>query len=93
MKIPKEFISHLAHEITRELVAAKAIDAPVDVAKLTEHIHAVIQEELSVEDRINDEVRQLLQQYEPDIRAGRLDYRKLFEMTKKKLIAEKKVIL
>ncbi|MDH4099527.1 MAG: DUF507 family protein, partial [Nitrospirota bacterium] len=65
----------------------------VDLAKLTEHLRIAIQEELAVEDRINDEVRQILQQYEADIRAGRLDYRKLFEMTKKKLIAEKKVIL
>jgi uncharacterized protein len=50
-------------------------------------------EELMVEDRINDEVRQILKKFEPEIEKGRLDYRKLFDMTKQKLVRERNVIL
>jgi hypothetical protein len=46
-----------------------------------------------VEDRINDEVRQILKKFEPEIEKGRLDYRKLFDMTKQKIVKERNVIL
>jgi hypothetical protein len=46
-----------------------------------------------VEDRINDEVRQILKKFEPEIEKGRLDYRKLFDMTKQKIVRERNVIL
>lgn len=94
MKLPKEFIAHLAHELTHELAAAGMIGvSPDDINRLTERIRAVILEEMTVEDRLNEEVRELLQKYEAEIKAGRLDYRTLFEMTRKRLIAEKGVIL
>lgn len=93
MKLPKEFIAHLAHEVAHGLVAAGMVEVTDDIHRLQERLYTVIHDEVTVEDRINAEVRELLQKYEAEIKAGRLDYRTLFEMTKKRLIAEKKVIL
>ncbi len=45
------------------------------------------------EDRLNEEVRQLLKKYESEIAKGRLDFRKLFDMTKQKLVREKNIVL
>jgi hypothetical protein len=50
-------------------------------------------EELAIEDRINDEVREILKKYTGEIEKGRLDYRKMFELTKKKIVQERGVIL
>ena len=45
------------------------------------------------EDRLNAEVRELLKKYEPEIEKGRLDFKKLFDMTKQKLIKERNLTL
>ena len=54
--------------------------------------HAII-EELSVEDRLNAEVRQLLNAYEQDIERGHVDYQRMFTMVKSKLARERGIIL
>ena len=53
--------------------------------------HAIL-EELSVEDRLNAEVRQLLKAYEQDIERGHVDYQKMFTMVKSKLARERGII-
>lgn len=54
--------------------------------------HVVI-EELSIEDRLNAEVRQLLKAYERQIESGQVDYQKMFTMIKQKLVRERGIIL
>lgn len=54
--------------------------------------HAIV-EELSVEDRLNAEVRNLLKAYEQDIEQGHVDYQRMFTMVKKKLVQERGIIL
>ena len=54
--------------------------------------HAII-EELSVEDRLNAEVRQLLKTYEQDIERGHVDFQRMFTMVKNKLARERGIIL
>jgi hypothetical protein len=60
---------------------------------LVETLEQTVTEELSVEDRLNGEVRQLLKAYEREIEAGRVDYQKMFTMIKQKLVRERGIIL
>ena len=53
----------------------------------------VITHELSAEDRVNAEVRQLLKAYEHQIEQGQVDYQKMFQMVKQKLVRERGIIL
>jgi hypothetical protein len=46
-----------------------------------------------VEDRLNDEVRAILSRHSSDIEQGRMDFRRLFELTKQKLVKERNLIL
>jgi len=52
-----------------------------------------VTEELSIEDRLNAEVRQMLKAYEKDIERGNVDYQKMFTMLKSKLARERGIIL
>jgi hypothetical protein len=52
-----------------------------------------ITEELSVEDRLNAEVRQLMKAYEKDIERGQVDYQKMFTMIKNKFVRDRGIIL
>lgn len=58
-----------------------------------ESLDQVVTDELSIEDRLNSEVRQLLKAYERQIETGQVDYQKMFTMIKQKLVRERGIIL
>ena len=60
---------------------------------LVEVLNRAITDELSVEDRLNAEIRQLMKTYETEIERGQVDYQKMFTMIKKKLVQERELIL
>ena len=69
------------------------IEPTVPLEQLVAETEKLLMNELTVEDRLNEEVRQMLRKYENEINKGRMDYRKLFEMTKIKLVRERNIIL
>jgi hypothetical protein len=94
MRIPNSWVSAISKEVAEELVKKQMVElqgpSEEQFAKLIEE---EILEELMVEDTINSEVREMLKQYDAEIEKGRLDYRRLFEMTKKKIVKERNIIL
>ena len=60
---------------------------------LVEAVEQAVTYELSAEDRLNGEVRQMLKAYEREIEAGQVDYQKMFTMIKQKLVRERGIIL
>jgi hypothetical protein len=57
-----------------------------------EMIGQLIEEELAVEDRLNDEVRDLLSQYSEYMRREGVSYQEMFRRIKNTLISQRKVI-
>ena len=93
MRIPKSWIPLISKRIVDTLFSEELIVPDVDRGKLAGDIALLITVELSVEDRLNDEVREILKKFEPEIERGRLDFRRLFDMTKQKLIRERNIIV
>lgn len=93
MRIPKSWVPSMAKKIIDNLVKKELIEPAVPLSTLMEETEKLLMDELMVEDRLNDEVRQLLRKYESEIEKGRLDYRKLFELTKQKLVKERNIVL
>ena len=60
---------------------------------LVETLDQAVTAELSIEDRLNSEVRQLLKAYEHQIETGQVDYQKMFTMIKQKLLRGRGIIL
>lgn len=83
----------MSRRIVETLLREELAEPAVDTARLLEETEQLIAEELSFEDRLNDEVREMLKKFEPEIEKGRLDYRKLFDLTKQKLIKERNLVL
>lgn len=69
------------------------IELTVTRDRLEAEVEALMLDELMVEDRLNEEVRGLLRKYESEIEKGRMDYRRLFDMTKQKLVKERNIVL
>ncbi len=93
MRIPKGWVPVIAKEVVEELLKRGMIELQAPKEKVTELLFERMLEELTVEDRLNEEVREMLKKFEPEIEKGRLDYRKLFDLTKQKLVKERNLIL
>ncbi|MEW6587089.1 MAG: DUF507 family protein [Nitrospirota bacterium] len=93
MRIPKAWVPLLSKKILDSLLAKNLIKPAIPLEKLLAETEALILLELTVEDRLNEEVRELLKVHAPEIERGRLDYRRLFDLTKRKLIKERNIVL
>jgi hypothetical protein len=93
MRIPKSWIPVISKRMVDTLLSEELIVPDVDPKDLAAEIEALMTEELGVEDRLNDEVREILKKFEGEIESGRMDYRKLFDMTKQKLIRERNIVV
>jgi hypothetical protein len=62
-------------------------------AILNERVTAGLIEELSLEDRINDEVRVILEAIQEDMRKGGVSYPEMFKKLKIKLVNQYKAVL
>ncbi|MFN7995877.1 MAG: DUF507 family protein [Bryobacteraceae bacterium] len=90
MLLAREFIAYLSRELVKKLTPT-AIEThnPQAVAEI---ITAIITDELAVEDRLNDEVRDILQQYSDYMRREGVSYQDMFRRIKNTMIAQRKVI-
>ena len=93
MRLSKERIRHISESLATRLQQDGQVAIVGDRRAFVEQIDHAIIEELSVEDRLNAEARQLLKTYEQDIEQGRVDYQKMFTMVKSKLARERGIIL
>ncbi len=93
MRIPKTWVPLIAKKIVDNLVEKELIVPRVPVEELVAGAEKFIMEELMVEDRVNEEVREILKKFAGDIEKGRLDYRKVFELTKKKIVEERGLVI
>ena len=83
----------MAKKIIDNLIAKELVTPKIPLDKLLQTAESLMMEELMVEDRLSDEVRLLLKKHESEIERGRMDYRSLFELTKKKLVKERNIVL
>ena len=90
MLLARELVDYISAQIVRRLspVWVETTDAQV----ASGFISAVVEEDLSVEDRLNDEVRELLSQYSDYMRRESVSYQDMFRRIKNTLITQRKVI-
>ncbi|MCC7499379.1 MAG: DUF507 family protein [Bryobacterales bacterium] len=90
MLLPKEFIGYLARDLARNL--SPQVVEITDPGAAAELIADVIIEDLEVEDRLNDEVRDILSQYSEYMRREGVSYQEMFRRIKNTLVTQRKVI-
>jgi hypothetical protein len=92
MVLSKEYVSYLARELTKKLIAGNFIETE-KVPAVTEKVHAALLEELGLEDRINDEVRIILDTYSDEMRKTGANYQEMFKKVKGELVRKYKAVL
>src|SRR5437016_11216608 len=90
MLLAREFVTYISKQLVKGLSPAMIETPTPDL--VAERIAAVITEELQVEDRLNDEVRDMLSQYSEYMRREGVSYQDMFRRIKNTLITQRKVI-
>jgi hypothetical protein len=93
MRIPKTWVPLMAKRIVDSFISKDLVKITVPSKKLLSETEELIMHELTVEDRLNEEVREILKKHSSEIEQDRLDYRKLFDLTKQKLVRERSIVL
>ena len=92
MRLNKNQIEHLASIILRSLVKEGKIIIE-DKTRLLEEVTALLIEEFQKEDRLDQEVRELLSKHMEKIRKDNIEYQQMFKLIKARLARERGIVL
>ncbi len=90
MLLAREFIAYMSRELVQRL--SPSLFETSNPATAAELIGQIIEEDLSIEDRLNDEVRELLEDYSEYMRRESVSYQEMFRRVKNQLLSQRKVI-
>ncbi|MDE0341060.1 MAG: DUF507 family protein [Nitrospinae bacterium] len=93
MRLRKEMIERIAHKIVERLIRRELMSEDSNHEVLRTRISHVIEADLMVEDRLNDEVKEILRDFEEEMDRGNVDYSRMFTMVKTKLARERNLVL
>ena len=92
MIFSREYIGYLGRRTVKHLIDAKFITTS-DLKATEERVIAALTEELALEDRINEEVRVILEAYSDEIRKSGAQYAEMFKKVKTELAKKYKAVL
>ena len=92
MLISRDYVGYMAGEVIKRLVATKMIETKA-AETVTQRVRMAMQEEINVEERINEEVRQILSERADDIRRYGASYQEMYKKVKQQLARDRKLIL
>ncbi len=86
-------IERIANRLTESLRKGEYITIDADPKELRALIYRLIEEDLLVEDRLNEEVKEILHAHASIIDKSNVDYSRMFNLVKNKLVKERNLIL
>ncbi|MBS3818724.1 DUF507 family protein [bacterium] len=92
MRLNKNQIEHMAQMIARNLIKDEKISVE-NKNKLIEDTINLITEEFQKEEKLDQEVREILSQHIEKIRKENIEYQTMFKMIKTKLAKERNIVL
>jgi hypothetical protein len=92
MLLSRDYVGHMAKEVIKRLVAAKMIETK-HLENLTQQVRQVMADEVTIEDRLNEEVREILGRYSDEMKRTGVSYQEMYKKVKGQLARERKLIL
>jgi hypothetical protein len=92
MIFSREYVGYLARHTVKHLIDAKMIQTPKRPA-VEERVYQGLLDELSLEDRINEEVRVILDAYQDEMHRSGASYSEMFKKVKTELARKYKAVL
>jgi len=92
MRLSADEIQFISRKIVKTLVAQKRLEVD-DGARVVEAIARVIVDGLSIEDRLNEEAREVLSQHMTQMERSDITYSEMFKKVKRELAKKKGIVL
>jgi len=93
MRLTKIIVEGLSKLIVKRLKGMDLVTIKAPEDEVLQRVMEIITKDLSIEDELDKEVKKMLEAYDADFRSGRLEYMKMFNKVKDKLINERELII
>lgn len=93
MRLKKEMIKLISSKMVNSLLKEEFIIFTENPSKLEEIINSIITEDLMVEDKLNQEVKKIIDSHANEAEYRNLDHGRMFQMVKRTLVRERNLIL
>lgn len=92
MLLSRDYVGYMSKELVKRLVERQMIETKAPDA-LAERVRQTMADELTVEDRLNEEVRDILAQHNDEMRKVGASYQEMYKKVKGELARQRKLIL
>jgi hypothetical protein len=92
MLLSRDYVAHMAKEVVKRLIASQMVETKAADA-VAQRVRQAMAEELAVEERLNEEVREILSRYSDEMRRTGASYQEMYKKVKGQLARERKLIL
>ncbi|MBV8514122.1 MAG: DUF507 family protein [Acidobacteria bacterium] len=92
MLINRDYVAFMASEVVKRLIEEDQIETKA-VETVIPRVRAKMMEEITVEDRLNDEVRDILTQHQDEMRRTGVSYQEMYKKVKGQLARDRKLVL
>ena len=94
MLLNRDYVGHMASEVVKKLVEDKLVEIKEkDLEPVITRMRLRMMEEITVEDKVNDEVRNILTQHQDEMRRSGISYQEMFKKVKGQIARDRKLIL
>lgn len=92
MLLNRDYVGYMAKEVVKRLISASMIETK-DAEGLTQRVRQAMADEVTIEDRLNEEVREILSRYSEEMRRTGVSYQEMYKKVKGQLARDRKLIL
>jgi hypothetical protein len=92
MLINRDFVGYMATELLTKLSDGELVEIK-NLAAVTQRVRQAMTDEITVEDRISEEARQILTQHQDQMRSTGVSYQEMFKKVKSQLARDRKLVL
>ncbi len=92
MLIARDYVGHMATQVVKRLVDGNLIETK-SAAAVTQRVRQKMMEEITVEDRLNEEVRQILTERQDEMRRTGASYQEMYKKVKAHIARDRKLVL
>jgi hypothetical protein len=94
MLLNRDYVGHMASEVVKKLLEDKQIEIKEkEQEPLIGRVRLRMTEEITIEDKVNEEVRTILTQYQDEMRRTGVSYQEMFKKVKGQIARDRKLIL
>ena len=94
MLLNRDYVGHMASEVIKKLLEDSQVEIKEkDQETIITRVRQRMMDEITVEDKVNEEVRNILTQYQDEMRRTGISYQEMFKKVKGQIARDRKLIL